>query len=67
MVLDERADLSCTEDCYDEAREEQRALDEIGLNHAQEIEVEEGEGQIHHHCQLDLELIYLKVLQDLMG
>ena len=59
MVLDEGADLPRAEHGDDQARHEKRALDQLRLHHPQEIEVEEGQGQVHQRGQLHLELVYL--------
>ena len=62
VVLDEGADLARAEDGYDEARKEQHALDQLRLDHPEEIQVEKGKGQVHDDGQLHLELVDLQVL-----
>lgn len=65
MVLDERANLASAEDVDNETREKERALDQLGFHHPQEVKVEDGEREIHDHSQLHLKPVHLQVFENL--
>lgn len=65
VVLDEGADLAGAEDGEDQARRKQGALDEGRVLDPENIEVEDGQGEVHDDGKLHLKLVHLQVLEDL--